>query len=201
MNSRAVALLMALGVGSAATLAQQRQEQPAAQNQTAQTQTAQSGGAVRQQPAERQQESPPPRQGQTTAAGRPAAAPPTTPRRQAQSAAVVDVQELNNDIEDYLGQRVTVRGNVQEILGPSRFVVAGGELLNDEIAVVVPEHAQWVDPTLLRQDADVIVTGTVQQTQGGAIGGPMSGDLELDTDVDVVESESYIVAEQVTRGG
>jgi len=75
----------------------------------------------------------------------------------------VSVGQIDVNHEAYLGQRVTVWGEVDEQLGPNTFRVDEGKILDvaGELLVVVPKGAPR--PDTLEHETNIAVTGVVQQ--------------------------------------
>lgn len=75
----------------------------------------------------------------------------------------VSVGQIDVNPEEYLGQRVTAWGEVDEQLGPNSFRVDEGNILDiaGELLVVVPEGAPR--PDTLENETNIAITGVVQQ--------------------------------------
>jgi hypothetical protein len=88
--------------------------------------------------------------------------PQQQPQQQAPGQAQkVDLDELEDKPESYLGKTVTVEGEVDRVLGPHLFTIDEREWVDAEreLPVVVPEP--FAD--IVRTDAPVLVTGVVQK--------------------------------------
>jgi hypothetical protein len=73
----------------------------------------------------------------------------------------VELEDIADNPEEYLGQTVTVSGEVSEVLSPQVFRMNEGNLLDigDEILVV---HLPEQTPVVMAEDAEIQVTGTVR---------------------------------------
>jgi hypothetical protein len=94
----------------------------------------------------------------------PAPASPESPQQSAGTAdrpMTVDLDELEDDPEKFVGKTVTVEGEVDRVLGPNLFTIDERDWkdLEREMPVVVPEPFA----AIVRSDAPVRVTGTVQK--------------------------------------
>jgi hypothetical protein len=112
---------------------------------------------------------------------------------------LLDVEELNDDVARYVGQRVSVAGEIQEWLDPRSFVLESGGILDDEIAVVVPRDAKGIDPSTLAEDADVVVSGTVRQATLVDIERELGWDLRPELEIEFDGTRTYLVADRITR--
>jgi hypothetical protein len=83
-------------------------------------------------------------------------------------AGATDLDRLTNQpyvkvhIKGLVNERVAVRGEIEEYLGPGSFVLESGGIFDDEITVVVPQDVKGLDPVMLREDNDVVVSGMVR---------------------------------------
>jgi len=121
------------------------------------------------------------------------------PKPAAAQPSPLDVEELNDELARYAGQRVSVEGEVEEWLDPRSFVLEGGGLFNDEIAVVIPPNAQGLDPQRLREDADIVVSGTVRATPLIELQRELSWDLDPQLEVELQGVKYFLVADRITR--
>jgi hypothetical protein len=73
----------------------------------------------------------------------------------------IDLDELENNPERYVGKTVTVEGEVDKVLGPHLFTIDEPDWVDAEreMPVVVPEPFA----AIVRSDAPVRVTGTIQK--------------------------------------
>src|SRR5687768_12927138 len=79
----------------------------------------------------------------------------------ANQATTVDLDDLEDSPEKFIGKTVTVEGEVDRVLGPHLFTIdeRNWKDLEREMPVVVPEPFA----VMVRTDAPVRVTGTVQK--------------------------------------
>jgi hypothetical protein len=87
--------------------------------------------------------------------------PPQQPQQQQQQPQKVDLDELEDAPEKYLGKTVVVEGEVERVLGPHLFTIDERQWKDPEreLPVFVPEPFT----AMVRSDAPVRVTGTVQK--------------------------------------
>ncbi len=124
----------------------------------------------------------------------------TTPGQQAREPNDTDVQvgDLSGNLEDYLGQTVSVRAEVVEALGDNAFVIRGDGLFGgDDVVVFNPSD----NPLMLPGDditARVQVTGQVQEiivgqqnAQGSTLDEATYGDYEGNP---AIMAESIVLA-------
>jgi uncharacterized protein YdeI (BOF family) len=153
-------------------------------------------GQANQQPAATQQQS----TAQSQAGSQPqAAAQNQATQQQAGRTPTVSVEELNDNMNRYRDQRVAVRGEIEEYLGPSSFVLESGGIFDDEITVIIPENVQGIDPNMLREDSDIVVHGAVRQMTQVEIEREMSWDFDPEIEAEFEGTRSYLVAERITR--
>lgn len=125
------------------------------------------------------------------------------PAARQQGAAVqgrlLDVEELNDDVQRYVGRRVSVAGEIQERLDPRSFILESGGLFDDEITVVIARNAKGIDPAMLAEDADVVVTGPIRQTTLVEIERELGWDLRPELEIEFDGTRTYLVAERISR--
>ena len=99
----------------------------------------------------------------------------------------VDLDELEDKPESYLGKTVIVEGEVDRVLGPHLFTIDEPNWVDAEreLPVVVPEPFA----AIVRSDAPVLVTGVVQKV-------PIA---RIEQDWDIFSSDPKIKAEIETR--
>lgn len=111
----------------------------------------------------------------------------------------MDVQELNQNIDQYAGRQVSVAGEIEEKLGPRSFILESGGIFNDEIVVVLPTNVQGLKPQQLRDDADIVVTGTVRQMTVVEVERELGWDLNPEIEAEFEGTRSYLVADRIAR--
>lgn len=120
-------------------------------------------------------------------------------QRQPAPSMTLDVQDLNSNISQYLGQQVSVAGEVEEKYGPRSFILESGGLFNDEILVVVPRDAQGLKAQQLQEDADIIVTGTVRSMTVIDVERELGWDFDPEIEMELEGTQNYLVAERIIR--
>jgi hypothetical protein len=128
---------------------------------------------------------------------------PSKPQPQPQQQAAgqvqkVDLDELEEKPESYLGKTVTVEGEVDRVLGPHLFTVDERDWvdLERELPVVVPEPFA----AIVRTDAPVRVTGVVQKVPIAKI----QQDWNIFSDPKIkaeIETRPVLVANEVVAAG
>lgn len=120
-------------------------------------------------------------------------------QRQPAPTVIMDVQELNSNIDQYVGQKVSVAGEIEEKYGPQSFILESGGIFNDEILVVVPKEARGLSGQQLRDDADIVVTGTVRTMTVVELERELSWDFNPEFEMELEGTRNYLVAEQISR--
>lgn len=115
-----------------------------------------------------------------------------------EGAAVEDVEE---DPEDYIGQSVTLEGEINDLHEANAFTIEGDELdvFDDEILVIVPATADVTEPDTaaamqFNEDDEIQVEGTVRRY----VGLEMQDEFDLDPTWGVnYEQEPVLIADRV----
>jgi hypothetical protein len=122
----------------------------------------------------------------------------TNAQQQQNRPATVDLDELEDNPEKFVGKTVTVEGEVDRVLGPNLFTIDERDWadLEREMPVVVPEPFA----AIVQSDAPVRVTGTVQkvpvaqiEARGGILTDPKIK-AEIQTQPALVASEVSALA-------
>lgn len=113
--------------------------------------------------------------------------------------ATLNVQELNRNIAQHQGQRVSVAGEIEEKLDGRSFILESGGLINDEILVLVPKNAQGINAQQLRDDANLVVTGTVRSMPVVEVERELGWDLDPQLEVELEGARNFLVAERISR--
>lgn len=113
--------------------------------------------------------------------------------------AVEDVEELLDNIGGYANDRVAVSGEIEEHIDPRSFVLESGGLFNDEITVIMPAGAEGLDPTLLREDSDVVVIGTLRTVPVVEIEREFGWDFDPEIEAELEDVRTYLIAEKIER--
>jgi cytochrome c-type biogenesis protein CcmE len=67
-----------------------------------------------------------------------------------------------DDVNKYEDKRLRVPGEVEEHIDPRAFILESGGIFDDEVTVIQTEGVEGLDPSLLREDSDIVVTGKVR---------------------------------------
>lgn len=110
-----------------------------------------------------------------------------------------DVEELNDAIGGLDGQRVVVEGEIEEHLDGASFVLESGGIFNDEITVIAPATEGGLQPQLLSEDADVVVTGTIRRIPAIEIERELGWDFDSEIEAELEEVQTFLVAETVAH--
>ncbi|QRK04762.1 hypothetical protein JQX13_31640 [Archangium violaceum] len=117
----------------------------------------------------------------------------------ATQASPMNVEQLNDNIAQHSGKQVSVAGEIEEWLDARSFVLESGGLFNDEIAVIVPPNAKGVDAQRLREDADIVVSGTVRSVPLVELERELGWDLDPELEVEFEGTKHFLVADRITR--
>jgi hypothetical protein len=132
-----------------------------------------------------------------------AAQDPSEPQQPQQTAPAqpqkVDLDQLEDKPESYLGKKVTVEGEVDRVLGPHLFTIDERNWADAEreLPVLVPEPFA----AIVHTDAPVVVTGVVQKVPIAKIQPAwslFSNDPKIKAEI---ETRPVLVAEEVTAAG
>lgn len=131
-----------------------------------------------------------------------AAQPKPAPASQQQASGAAlplyDVEELNDQLASKVNQKVRVAGEVDDFLGPRTFVLESGGILDDEIAVVIPQNVQ-TELAAVRDDAELIVTGTVRRIGVVELERELGWDFEPELELEFEGTRDFLVAERIER--
>lgn len=106
----------------------------------------------------------------------------------------VGLDDIADDPDEYIGQTVTVSGEVSEVLAPQVFRINEDNLLDigDELLVV---HTGQQTTANLAEDSEIQVTGVVHRFTVGEVENTLGIELGLDDDLEVeYENRPAIVA-------
>lgn len=110
----------------------------------------------------------------------------------------VEIRELEGDPLEYVGQTVTVDGEIDDVYGPQVFSIEGG-LFSGELTVIVPQGVA-MSGVAMEEDADVTIRGMVRAYVAAEIESEYGIVFGEGLDVDIEEREPILIAEQVMRG-
>ncbi|MCG3115450.1 MAG: hypothetical protein LLH30_07185 [Candidatus Manganitrophus sp. SA1] len=116
---------------------------------------------------------------------------------------IVGVNELNENLDQYIGKTVTVRGEVEDVYGNRSFTVDEEGILGKDLLVIsdkpLPPRVGGPEETpLVLKDDTVEVTGTVRRFVATEIEREMGIDLEPQIEVEIEENRPVIVAKSIT---
>ena len=119
---------------------------------------------------------------------------------------VLGAREVYEDSNPYLGQTVTVSGEIAEIYGTNAFKI-GEDLWGEDLLVVVPQTASVSGMTMAGEEVGAFgdldreyviqVTGTVRQYVLTEVETEYGLDLDPTLETEVEEQEPMIVAESI----
>ncbi len=111
----------------------------------------------------------------------------------------VTVDDVTGNASEYMGQNVTVSGEVDEVY-PGAFTI-GGEGFGDELLVIVPSTAQTpggrTGPMAYQEDDIVQVDGTVRAYVIAEIERDFGLDLGAGAEIDYEEEAPALIASAV----
>lgn len=105
-----------------------------------------------------------------------------------------DISDLEGDPLQYVGQTVTVEGDVSEVYGPNAFTVTGGLFTGDLPVIVPPNQAM----TPVAEGDDVQITGEVRAYVLTEIETEYGFDLTPEIEAELEENEPVLVAQTIT---
>jgi len=109
----------------------------------------------------------------------------------------MDVRELNLNIAKYAGKQVSVSGEIDDKVGPRSFILESGGVFDDEIIVILPTNVQGLKPEQLREDANIVVTGTVRPMTVVEVERELNWDLTPEVEVEFEGIQNYLVADKI----
>jgi hypothetical protein len=129
---------------------------------------------------------------QQPAPQQPAAQTPATRPATTGGATKIDLDELEQHPEKFLGKTVTVEGEVDRVLGPNLFTIDERDWVDAdrEMAVVVPEPFA----AIVKSDVPVRVTGTVEKVPIAKIAHGVFNDQKIKAEI---EKQPVIVASEI----
>ncbi len=108
--------------------------------------------------------------------------------------------DVADEPANYLGKRLTLIGNVEEISEPRAFQLRGNtELLGDDLLVVAKSPVRFGNQPLAKGD-DVVVVGRVSQLQVMEIERELEWDLSTELEVEW-QDKAVLIAESVSKVG
>lgn len=112
---------------------------------------------------------------------------------------LMDVEELNDSIAQYAGQRVSVAGEIEDKLGPRSFVLESGGIFNDEIVTIIPQDARGLQAQRLNEDDKLVITGTVRSIPVVELEREYGWDLNPELEAELEGVQYYLVADSISR--
>ena len=107
----------------------------------------------------------------------------------------VGIEEILNQRGKYFGEQVTVRGPIDEILGPKAFTIAPPDEDRSSLLVFADKPLEAQKPTFVSDDAVVVVEGRVHYRDSREIARRMEGLDE--SKLEVAEDEPVVLASRV----
>ncbi|MFP5386180.1 MAG: hypothetical protein ACLGHN_08885 [Bacteriovoracia bacterium] len=107
---------------------------------------------------------------------------------------VADVETLMDNISDYQGKKVTVTGEVEDVIDKKSIIVESGGIINDEIVVIGRDS---LNPKALKEDAKVQVTGTVRAVPVVEVEREVGWDLEPEVEAELKAVNVFLVADEI----
>lgn len=106
-----------------------------------------------------------------------------------------DVETLMDKINLYDNKKVSVTGEVKDLIGNRSYVLESGGIFNDEITVVNGLGEKLKMP---KEDAKVTVFGTIKRIPVVEIRRELSWDLDPQMESELQDVKTFLVAEQLT---
>jgi hypothetical protein len=116
----------------------------------------------------------------------------------------VTVSDIIDDTAAYLGEKVTVSGEVEDVRGPRTFLIGGDEcVFDDELVVLtsIPYPAMKGRDADLAEDDIVQVTGTVRNFNVVDVEREIDWDLDPQLDVEMEGVKTGLVADSMLVTG
>lgn len=107
----------------------------------------------------------------------------------------VDVMDILNNRGEYFGEQVSVRGPIDEILGPKAFTIAAPDEDRGSLLVFTDKPLEAQKPGWVSDDAVVAVEGEVHYRDSREIGKRVDG-LD-DSDLEVAADDPVVLASRV----
>ncbi len=110
-----------------------------------------------------------------------------------------DVETLMDNIAKHDHAKVSVKGEVKDLITPGAFVLESGGIFDDEIVVVLPKQIRDANVNKIREDADLVVNGTIRRVPVVTIQREIGWDFDPQVKVELDRTNNYLVAESVAR--
>lgn len=111
----------------------------------------------------------------------------------------VTIDDIVDNPQDYVGQTVTVSGEIGRVYGPNAFTLGSDAALGEGILVIIPSTANVTglrtDGTLYYEEDVIQVTGTVREQSIAEVEQELGLDFDPQLDVDYEGTQPMIVAE------
>ena len=122
--------------------------------------------------------------------------------RTAQAQAGATVSEIEDEPEQYIGQNVTVSGEVADVYGAGAFTIGGGDFFGEELLIIVPTSARVSGSS---QSSAKVAEGDIVQVSGQVVRSVVAeieNDYDLgfdldDYDIDYEREEPALIANQL----
>lgn len=120
-----------------------------------------------------------------------------------QNTGMITVDDINDNTDQYIGQTVTVSGELESHQGGSAFTLDGDGIVGDEILVILPQgtsilmNGATIMLENLDDDATIEVTGTVARYIEAELESQFGLDL-TNEEIEFEEQKPAIIASSVT---
>ena len=108
----------------------------------------------------------------------------------------VTIEDLDDDPSAYVGETVTISGEVETTYGLTSFTI-GDDNIGSEVLIVVPPGAEIAGGAAAEEEAVVQVTGTVREYVVTDIESDLSIDLEPEVEIEYEGSRPAVIAEVI----
>ncbi|EDZ65450.1 hypothetical protein NOC27_2130 [Nitrosococcus oceani AFC27] len=110
----------------------------------------------------------------------------------AQPQQLEDVEALLDNVVRYDGKKVSVSGEVEEVIDEKAFILESGGLFEDEMVVLKP-----AGNLMVKEDYEVTVTGTVRAVALVDIEREYGWDLDPQIKIELENIEAFLIADSI----
>lgn len=111
------------------------------------------------------------------------------------------VKEINNNSDSFLGQRVEIEGEVEDIvMGGQSFILEGDTWTDNEILVVSKGRIVNLN-TMADNDEKISLTGTVKHANFYEIDDNLEASVDPNMEIDKKKGVTYILLEKFNSAG
>jgi hypothetical protein len=111
---------------------------------------------------------------------------------------VQSVEELRDKMVMFHDQQVSVTGEVKDKLDARSFVLESGGILDDEIIVITSPKTRGLRLADLREDAEVVVTGTVRNVPLVEIQQETGWELGSDLEHEIQGARNFLIVDRIS---